>query len=216
LLAEKPLDLVDGNIGFALGVGIYRFDLVLAGNSASFIDKVNGDLRPNRTGNRASGREWAGQIVDNTNADRRGLGHGDPGTYAQCCSGRHRFFEERPPRPFHFRPPNTRQSSRSLTRDSNQGRCGVNVGLGRRARAVVELALPGAWVPQRRSNVLTVAVANERSTRRRPSLRGRSALGASWQDPRPQPIAQFGSPLARVEHLPIDAKQPRDVAASRI
>src|SRR5262249_21634770 len=47
-------------------------------------------------------------------------------------------------------------------------------------------------------------------------LRGRSALCAPRQDPRAQPIPQFGSALARVEHLLIDADKPGDVAASRI
>jgi len=94
LLAEKPLDLVDGNIGLALGVGIYRFNLLLAGDPAFFIDEVNGDLRANRTGNRTSGCKRASQVVDDANADRCRLGHGDPGTYAHGCSGRYRFFEE--------------------------------------------------------------------------------------------------------------------------
>src|SRR5262245_51735901 len=61
-------------------------------------------------------------------------------------------------------------------------------------------------------------MADEQPTRPRAhrGLGGRSALGASWQDARPQPIAQFGSSLARGEHLPIDPEQPGDVAASRI
>src|SRR5215475_8932149 len=47
-------------------------------------------------------------------------------------------------------------------------------------------------------------------------LRGGRTPSAPWQNPRAQPIAQFGGAPARVEHLHIDPKLPRDIPPTRI
>jgi len=45
LLADQPLDLVDGGVRLALRIGIDRLDLVFAGDPATLVDDVDRDLR---------------------------------------------------------------------------------------------------------------------------------------------------------------------------
>jgi hypothetical protein len=51
LLVYQTLDVVDRDIHLALAVGINGHDLILAGNAAAFVDEVDCDLGPYRTGN---------------------------------------------------------------------------------------------------------------------------------------------------------------------
>jgi hypothetical protein len=53
LLIDQPLHFIDRNIHLALTIGIDRNYLVLAGDAAALVDKVNCDLRANRACRRA-------------------------------------------------------------------------------------------------------------------------------------------------------------------
>src|SRR5215813_3556516 len=68
------------------------------------------------------------------------------------------FFEERPPRLLHFLPHITRQSLCSLRGDSNRGRCGVNVGMARHARAALRSTIAAQWP----SNVMRPAASTSK------------------------------------------------------
>ena len=45
LLVDQALDLVDRGVRLALRIGVDRHDLVFAGDAATFVDEVDGDLR---------------------------------------------------------------------------------------------------------------------------------------------------------------------------
>src|SRR5262249_15384242 len=102
LLADQALDLVDRHIGLALRVGVDRRDLVLAADAAALVAQIDGDLRADRAGDRAAGRERPGVIEDDADAHRFGLGLGVPPVEAQGSSGSGRIFQKRSARSLHW------------------------------------------------------------------------------------------------------------------
>jgi len=51
LLADQAFDLVDRDIHLALAIRINGHDLILAGNAAAFVDKIDRDLGAHGAGN---------------------------------------------------------------------------------------------------------------------------------------------------------------------
>src|SRR6202030_4543670 len=79
----------------ALAIGIDRDDLVFAGNAAALIDEIDRDLSANGAGNRATGGEWAGQVVDDTDPNGLRLGAGKTPGKAHCSSCRNGLLKQR-------------------------------------------------------------------------------------------------------------------------
>ena len=63
LLIDQPLHFIDRDVHLALTVGINRDHLVLAGDAAALVNKINRDLRAHRACRRATGSEWTGQAI---------------------------------------------------------------------------------------------------------------------------------------------------------
>ena len=68
LLVEQALGLGDRDLGLGLGIGDHRRDLV-ALDAALLVDHVDRDLRADRRGLGAAGRERAGEVVDHADLD---------------------------------------------------------------------------------------------------------------------------------------------------
>src|SRR5499427_7743257 len=102
LLVDQPLDLVDGGVRLALRVGIDRLDLVFAGDPATLVDDVDGDLRADRAGDRACRRERARKVIDDADPDRRVLGANELAAEAECGDGRRRIPQKRSARRYRF------------------------------------------------------------------------------------------------------------------
>src|SRR5262245_8358142 len=94
LLIDQPLHFVDGGIRLALRIGIDRLHLVFAGDAATLVDDVDGDLRADRTGNRPCRRERPGKIIDDADPDRRVLRANELAAEAGCRDGRGRVLRE--------------------------------------------------------------------------------------------------------------------------
>ena len=94
LLVDQPLDLVDRDIGLALRVGVDRRDLVFAADAAALVAQIDRDLRADRAGDRAAGRERPGEIVDDADADRFRLGLGVAPVEAQSGGGSGGIFQQ--------------------------------------------------------------------------------------------------------------------------
>ena len=75
-LVDQAFNLVDRHVGLALRVRVDRHDLVLAADAPALVAQIDRDLRADRTGNRAPGRERAGVIEDDADAHRFRLGLG--------------------------------------------------------------------------------------------------------------------------------------------
>src|SRR6516162_2594411 len=102
LLVDQPFDLVDGGVRLALRVGIDGLDLVFAGDPATLVDDVDGDLRADRAGDRACRRERARKVVDDADPDRRVLGANELAAEAERGDGRRRVPEKRSARRYRF------------------------------------------------------------------------------------------------------------------
>ena len=59
LLIDQPLHFIDRDVHLALTVCINRDHLVLAGDAAALVNKINRDLRAHRACRRATGSEWS-------------------------------------------------------------------------------------------------------------------------------------------------------------
>src|SRR5262249_18283966 len=102
LLVDQPLDLVDGGVRLALGIGIDRLDLVFAGDPATFVDDIDGDLRADRAGHRACRRERPRKVIDDADPDRRVLGANELAAKTERGDGRRRGPQKRSARRYRF------------------------------------------------------------------------------------------------------------------
>jgi hypothetical protein len=84
LLIDQPLHFIDRDIHLALTIGIDGNYLVLAGDAAALVDKINRDLRARRTCRRATGSEWTGQVIDDANPNGLRLSAGEAARNTQC------------------------------------------------------------------------------------------------------------------------------------
>jgi hypothetical protein len=96
LLVDQALDLVDRDIGLALRVGIDRRDLVFAADAAALVAKINGNLRADRAGDRATRRERTGVIENDSDANGFSLRLCVAPIEAERGSSRGRIFQKRP------------------------------------------------------------------------------------------------------------------------
>jgi len=105
LLVDQALDFIDRGVRLALRVGIDRRDLVFAADTAALVAKIDRNLRADRAGDRAAGRERPGVIEDDADAHRFRLRLGVAPVEAESGGGSGGIFQKRPARCLHRIPP---------------------------------------------------------------------------------------------------------------